>query len=95
MLDIVKATEALETYFDNVTQEQFELDLKKFCPELFEEEENDARLEKIKNAEIYQQAKEDNKLEIAHKLLAKGLSIQEVAEIVELDVDYLSARLRQ
>jgi predicted transposase YdaD len=38
---------------------------------------------------IYQQAKEDNKLEIAHKLLAKGLTIQEVAEIVELDVERL------
>jgi predicted transposase YdaD len=89
MLDIVKATEALETYFANVTQEQFDLDLKKFCPELFEEEEREAKLEKIKNAEIYQQAKEDNKLEIAHKLLAKGLTIQEVAEIVELDIDRL------
>ena len=89
MLDIAKATEALTNHFATVSDEDFLINLKKFCPELFEQEENEAKLEKIKNAEIYQQAKEDNKLEIAHKLLAKGLSIQEVAEIVELDVDRL------
>lgn len=89
MLDIAKATEALTHHFATITDEEFLQNLKKFCPELFEEEENDAKLEKIKNDEIYQQAKEDNKLEIAHKLLAKGLSIEEVAEILELDVDYL------
>jgi hypothetical protein len=41
-------------------------------------------------AEIYQQAKQESKLEIAPKLLKKGLSIQEVAEILELDVHLLA-----
>jgi hypothetical protein len=40
----------------------------------------------LKNTELYQQAKKESKLEIAPKLLKKGLSIQEVAEILELDV---------
>jgi SOS response regulatory protein OraA/RecX len=85
MLDIAKATEVLEDYFENVTQEQFALDLRRFCPELFEQEEKNLKLEKLKNAEIYQKAKEDNKLEIAPKLLQKGFSIEEIAEILELD----------
>jgi predicted transcriptional regulator len=55
MLDIAKATEVLEDYFENVTQEQFALDLRRFCPELFEQ------------------------------LLQKGFSIEEIAEILELD----------
>jgi SOS response regulatory protein OraA/RecX len=85
MLDIAKATEVLEDYFENVTQEQFALDLRRFCPELFEQEEKKIKLEKLKNAEIYQKAKEDSKLEIAPKLLQKGFSIEEIAEILELD----------
>ena len=86
MIDIAKATAVLETYFANVTHEQFAVDLEKFCPELFEEEQQDLELYQLKNTEIYQKAKEDNKLEIAPKLLQKGLSIEEVAEILELDV---------
>jgi predicted transposase/invertase (TIGR01784 family) len=39
----------------------------------------------LKTAEIYQKAKEDSKLEIAPKLLQKGFSIEEIAEILELD----------
>jgi predicted transposase YdaD len=85
MLDIAKATEVLEDYFENVTQEQFALDLRRFCPELFEQEGKKIKLEKLKNAEIYQKAKEDSKLEIAPKLLQKGFSIEEIAEILELD----------
>ncbi len=38
MVDIAKAKKSLEDYFANVTKEQFNTDLKKFCPELFEEE---------------------------------------------------------
>ena len=37
-------------------------------------------------ADLYQQAQQDSKLQIAPKLLNKGLSIQEVAELLELDV---------
>jgi predicted transposase YdaD len=86
MIDIAKATETLETYFANVTHEQFAVDLEKFCPELFEEEQKHLELEELKSTEIYQKAKEDHKLEIAPKLLQKGLSVEEVAEILELDV---------
>jgi hypothetical protein len=34
MLDIDKCKEILENYFANVTQEQFAIDLEKYCPEL-------------------------------------------------------------
>jgi hypothetical protein len=103
MVDIAKATKVLEDYFANVTKEQFSSDLRKFCPELFEEEEEQAKvneyrsaaseaptqaqngrnLELLTPAEIYHKAKEDHKLEIAAKLLQKGLNAQEVAEILE------------
>ncbi|WP_310419239.1 hypothetical protein [Chamaesiphon sp. OTE_8_metabat_110] len=43
-----------------------------------------------KNTELYQQAKQEIKLEIAPKLLKKGMSIQEVAELLELDVQLLA-----
>ena len=86
MIDIANATEMLEHHFATVTHEEFLNNLEKFCPELFEEEQQDLELYQLKNTEIYQKAKEDNKLEIAPKLLQKGLSIEEVAEILELDV---------
>ncbi|MBW4620577.1 MAG: hypothetical protein KME17_14635 [Cyanosarcina radialis HA8281-LM2] len=86
MIDVKKSLEILENYFAKVTKEEFDRDLKKYCPELFEEESNDLELEQLKNTELYQQAKKDSKLEIAPKLLKKGLSAQEVAEILELDV---------
>ncbi len=38
MLDIDKCKEILENYFANVTQEQFAIDLEKYCPELVEAE---------------------------------------------------------
>ena len=38
MLDIDKSKEILENYFANVTQEQFAIDLEKYCPELIESE---------------------------------------------------------
>lgn len=91
MLDVVKATAALENYFATVTPEQFAVDLRKFCPELFEEEENGKKLEQLTTNEIYQKAKEDNKLEIAPKLLQKGLTIEEVADILELDVNAIAS----
>jgi hypothetical protein len=40
MIDIAKAIELLESYFVNVTNEQFAIDLKEFCPELFEADIN-------------------------------------------------------
>jgi predicted transposase YdaD len=91
MLDIAKATEALESYFATVSPEQFDIDLRKFCPELFEEEENSQELDRLTTTEVYQKAREDNKLEIAPKLLKKGLSIEEVADILELDVKAIAS----
>jgi hypothetical protein len=38
MLDVDKCKEILENYFANVTQEQFAIDLEKYCPELLEAE---------------------------------------------------------
>jgi hypothetical protein len=43
MVDIAKAKKSLEDYFANVTKEQFDTDLQKFCPELFEEENEGER----------------------------------------------------
>ena len=42
MVDIAKATKVLEDYFTDVTKEQFSSDLRRFCPELFEEDEEQA-----------------------------------------------------
>jgi hypothetical protein len=83
MLDINKS-------FANVTQEQFAIDLEKYCPELVEAESASLASDEFDKAELYQQAKQEGKLEIAPKLLKKGLSIQEVAEILELDVHLIS-----
>jgi predicted transposase YdaD len=90
MLDINKSKEILENYFATVTREQFAKDLEKYCPELVEAESANLDSETSKNTELYQQAKQESKLEIAPKLLKKGLSIQEVAEILELDVHLLA-----
>lgn len=89
MLDISKCKEILENYFANVTREEFIVDLEKYCPELFEAGSNQPDLGDFKNSDLYQQAKEENKLEIAPRLLQKGLSVEEVAELLELDVHLL------
>jgi predicted transposase/invertase (TIGR01784 family) len=50
-----------------------------------EEVENMLNLNLLKETKVYQEAKEEGKLEIVPKLLQKGFSIQEVAELLELD----------
>jgi hypothetical protein len=75
-LDLAKATEILETYFANVTSEQFATDLAKYCPELFEVESTNPDLEQWKNTELYREAKKESQREIANKLLQKGLSME-------------------
>lgn len=68
MVDIAKAKKSLEDYFANVTKEQFNNDLQKFCPELFEEENEgerdsidstlpDRHLAQLTDAEIAQHKK--------------------------------------
>lgn len=86
MLDFDKATKILTEHFDNLTPDEFEVNLKKYCPELFRENANNLELDKIKNTDLYQQGHQDSKLQIVPKLLDKGLSIQEVAELLELDI---------
>jgi len=89
MLDINKSNEILKNYFATVTHEQFAKDLEKYCPELVEAESANLEPDTPKNTELYQQAKQESKLEIAPKLLKRGLSIQEVAAILELDIHLL------
>jgi hypothetical protein len=92
MLDIAKATQILEHHFATVTPDEFAKNLREFCPELFEDEQGsslDADL--LSNEEIYRKAKEDGKLEIAPKLLQKGFTIEEVATILEIDVNLIAS----
>jgi predicted transposase YdaD len=84
MLDFDKATKILTEHFANLTPEQFEVNLREYCPELFPE--NTDNLENIKDTDLYQQGHQDSKLQIIPKLLDKGLSTLEVAELLELDI---------
>ena len=85
MLDIVETQKILEDYFANVTTEQFVTDLKNYCPELLESESPQLDLEQLEKARIYQQAKQESQLEIASKLLKKGLTADYISELLELD----------
>jgi predicted transposase YdaD len=84
MLDFDKATKILTEHFANLTPEQFEVNLREYCPELFPETID--YLDNIKDTNLYQQGHRDSKLQIVPKLLDKGLSTQEVAELLELDI---------
>jgi predicted transposase YdaD len=91
MLDLAKATQILEHHFATVTPEEFAKNLREFCTELFEDEQGrNLDTETLSDEEIYRQAKEDGKLEIAPKLLQKGFSIEEVATILELDINRIA-----
>lgn len=85
MLDVVETQKILEDYFANVTTEQFVADLKSYCPELLEAEATELDLEQLEKNRIYQQVKQENQLEIASKLLKKGLSADYISELLELD----------
>jgi predicted transposase/invertase (TIGR01784 family) len=52
-----------------------------------EEIEKMLNLNLLKETRVYREAKEERSLEIVPKLLQKGLSIQEVAELLELDTE--------
>jgi predicted transposase YdaD len=84
MLDFDKATKILTEHFANLTPDEFEVNLREYCPELFPE--NTDNLENIKDTDLYQQGHQDSKLQIIPKLLDKGLTTQEVAELLELDI---------
>jgi predicted transposase YdaD len=84
MLDFDKATKILTEHFANLTPDEFEANLKKYCPELYPETTENP--DNIKDTDLYQQGHQDSKLQIVPKLLDKGLSTQEVAELLELDI---------
>jgi predicted transposase YdaD len=84
MLDFDKAVKILTEHFADLTPDEFEVNLRKYCPELSSETTN--HLENIKTTDLYQQGHQDSKLQIVPKLLNKGLSPQEVAELLELDI---------
>ena len=41
----------------------------------------------IKDTKVYQEAKEEGKLEVVPKLVSKGFNIQKIAELLEIDVE--------
>jgi predicted transposase YdaD len=84
MLDFDKATKILTEHFANLTPDEFEANLKKYCSELSPETTENS--ENIKDTDLYQQGHQDSKLQIVPKLLDKGLSTQEVTELLELDI---------
>jgi hypothetical protein len=84
MLDFDKATKILTEHFANLTPDEFEVNLRKYCPELFTESTDN--LDNIRGNDLYRQGHQDGKLQIIPKLLDKGLSTQEVAELLELDL---------
>jgi predicted transposase YdaD len=90
MLDVNKCQEILERHFATVTREEFLANLEEFCPEFIAAGIEDSAADEFQSTAIYQQAKQESKLEIAPKLLKKGLSIQEVADILELDVHLIA-----
>ena len=86
MLDFDKATKILTEHFANLTPDEFEVNLRKYCPELSPETTANLDLDNIENTDLYQQGHQDSRLQIVPKLLNKGLSTQEVAELLELDI---------
>ena len=64
--------------------------MEEFCPEFITAGVEDSEAAEFQNTKLYQQAKQESKLEIVPKLLEKGMSIQEVAELLELDVHRLA-----
>jgi predicted transposase/invertase (TIGR01784 family) len=99
MVDPQKAASILYKHFEQLTSEQFLKNLERACPEVFEEEQDRTKSSFIKETKVYQEAfeegKEQEKLEILSKLLQKGLSIQEVADLLELDPDLVRQAVEQ
>jgi SOS response regulatory protein OraA/RecX len=85
MLDIKKAAELLKHHFATVTHEEFLANLEEFCPEFFQARQETIAAEELHENELHYKMEEASKLKIARRLLQKGLSVGEIAEIVELD----------
>jgi predicted transposase/invertase (TIGR01784 family) len=87
-----------EEFEDNLDQKQLlelieTIVIYKFPQLSYEDIETMLNLEAIKQTRVYQEGKAEGKaegkLEIVPKLLKKGLSIQEVAELLELDLEII------
>ena len=68
MLDIKKCQKILEHHFGTFTPEEFIANLEKFCLEFIAAGIDDSESAQFQNTELYQQAKQESKLEIAPKL---------------------------
>jgi hypothetical protein len=77
MLDFDKATKILTEHFANLTPDEFEVNLRKYCPELYPEVTDNLALDNIKDTNLDRQGYQDR---IIPKLLDRGLSTQEVAK---------------
>lgn len=103
MLDPQKAASILYKHFEQLTTEQFLKNLERACPEVFEEEQEETKSSFIKGTKVdreafeegFEEGKEQKKLEILSKLLQKGLSIQEVADLLELDPEMVRQAARR
>ncbi len=60
-----------------------------------EEIEAMLNLNLLRETRVYKEAKEEAKLEVVPRLLERGLSVQEVAEILELDVEAVRKAARE
>lgn len=49
----------------------------------------------LRQTRVYQEAKEEGKLELVPKLVQRGMSIQEIAELLELDAETIRKALRE
>ncbi len=90
MLDIKKAEELLKHHFATVTHEEFLANLEEFCPEFFQARQETIAAAKLQEDEIHRKAEETSKLKIVPKLRQRGMSISEIAEILELDQSLIS-----
>jgi transcriptional regulator with XRE-family HTH domain len=69
MLDANKIGEILRQHFATVTPEEFEANLRRSCPEIFEEENRLLALEAEKETEIVHQVRKEENLETLSNLL--------------------------
>jgi SOS response regulatory protein OraA/RecX len=82
MLDIKKAAELLKHHFATVTHEEFLANLEEFCPEFFQARQETIAAAELHEDEAHWKLEEASKLKIPRRLLQRGLSVGEIAEIV-------------
>lgn len=52
-------------------------------------------LSELKQTRVYQEAKEEAKLELVPRLQQRGLSLEEIAELLELDIETIRATIQK